>query len=64
MCLTCSVVIAELVPLLTSGIIEDSYSVGDKVISRKNHILNHLRLLIGIAIIDNKTHRYEREAKK
>ena len=51
MCLTCSAVIAELIPLLTSGVIENSCSTSVKLKSHKNHIVNHLRLIIGLPLV-------------
>lgn len=50
MCLTCTAVVAELLPLFSSGIVENSCSAGSKLIAFRNYALNHFRLYMGLPI--------------
>ena len=61
MCLTCTAVVTELLPLLNSGVVENSCSAGAKLTAHKNHILNHLRLYLGLPVVETNQQPYESE---
>jgi hypothetical protein len=64
MCLTCTAVVTELLPLLNSGIVENSCSIGAKLTAHKNHILNHVRLYLGLPVVEPSIVEREQEQKK